>query len=155
MSTLIKHLRSLNRKERFILLNEALGANTFRLENGFRDRLGGLIKTAVPPDAFVAMDYHLDWIQMAIYLLGNPPPPGVERFIPKRNLSEQFNENQEDVDLLVAFPGDATTHLVMIEAKAETGWDRGQLRSKATRLRRIFDRRRSGVGLTTPHFVLM
>ncbi|MDE2668487.1 MAG: hypothetical protein OXI51_02405 [Chloroflexota bacterium] len=68
MATLIEHLESFNRKERFILLKEALGEGTFRLDAGFRDTLGAAVDVTIPPNAFVAMDYHLDWIQMALHL---------------------------------------------------------------------------------------
>ena len=54
MSALIEHLRSFNRKERFILLREALGSDT--LGDAFRRRLGDCIGVPVPADAFVAMD---------------------------------------------------------------------------------------------------
>ena len=40
MSTLIEHLRSFNRKERFILLRRTLGRDTFQLDGSFRERLG-------------------------------------------------------------------------------------------------------------------
>ncbi len=148
MTTLIEHLESFNRKERFILLNEALGEKTFRLDGGFRHALGQAAGVKVPPDAFVAMDYHLDWIQMALYLAANPSPPSP---IPNSDL---FKANQEDVDLLVAFDGDGTTHLILVEAKMETGWTNKQLHSKAQRLRHIFGRDGPGSDLARPHFVL-
>ncbi len=148
MSDLITHLRSFNRKERFILLREALGAKTFSLDNDFRERLGNLLGLTVPADTFVAMDYHLDWLQMALYLAATPSPPSP---IPNDDL---FKANQEDVDLLVAFDGAGTTHLVLVEGKMETGWTNSQLRSKAQRLRLIFCTDRPGTSLATPHFVL-
>ena len=148
MSTLIDHLRSFNRKERFILLHEALGEDTFTLDEGFRARLGASIGVPVPADAYVAMDYHLDWLQMALYLAATPAPPSP---IPNSDL---FRANQEDADLLVAFDQDATTHVVLLEAKMETGWTNKQLHSKAQRLRLIFGSDRPGVDLATPHFVL-
>ena len=37
---LIKQLRTYNRRERFILLQAALGSETFTLDAGFRRRLG-------------------------------------------------------------------------------------------------------------------
>ena len=146
MPSLVDHLRSFNRKERFILLSDALGRE--RLGEGFRTRLGEAIGMAVPAAAYVAMDYHLDWLQMALYLAGNPEPP---KRIPKGDL---FAGNQEDVDLLVAFDGESTTHLVLVEAKVETGWTNKQLRSKSERLARIFGEGRPGAHLTTPHYVL-
>ena len=148
MSNLITHLRSFNRKERFILLREALGTDTFCLDDAFRERLGDLLGVTVPADAFVAMDYHLDWLQMALFLAATSSPPSS---IPNDDL---FKANQEDVDLLVAFDDAATTHLVLLEAKMETGWTNSQLRSKAERLRLIFGTGRPGAGLATPHYVL-
>ena len=149
MPTLIEYLRSFNRKERFILLREALGGETFRLNESFRRRLGDLLGISIPADAFVAMDYHLDWLQTSLYLTATPSPP---KPIPNDGL---VSGNQEDVDLLVAFEDSATTHLVLIEAKVETGWTNKQLRSKADRLDLIFRHRRPGADLATPYFVLM
>ncbi len=94
------------------------------------------------------MDYHLDWLQMALYLAATPSPPSP---IPNDDL---FKANQEDVDLLVAFDDTATTHLVLVEAKMETGWRNSQLRSKAQRLRLIFGTGRPGAASATPRFVL-
>ena len=155
MSDLITRLQSFNRKERFILLREALGGRTFSLEAGFRERLGALIGVRVPTDAFVAMDYHLDWLQMALFLARTPTPP---QFIPKGDVlsegQEDLNANQMDIDLLVAFDTEAKTHLVLLEAKMETGWSNLQMRRKAKRLRQIFgDHPHSDVA--RPHFVLL
>ncbi len=153
MSDLIEHLRSFNRKERFILLCEALGSDT--LGDTFRERLGEAIGVTVPADAFVAMDYHLDWLQMALYLARTPNPPSP---IPKQDVlgegPAEFNANQMDVDLLVAFDEDAGTKLLLLEAKMETGWTNRQMCTKANRLRQIFgdpaDR-----SLADPRFVLL
>ncbi len=146
MSGLIEHLRSFNRKERFILLREVLGSDT--LGDVFRRRLADCTGVAVPADAFVAMDYHLDWLQMALYLAATPSPP-------ERISNDQLvSGNQEDADLLVAFDVDSTTHVVLIEAKVETNWTNRQLNSKAGRLSRIFGEGRPGVHLATPHYVL-
>ena len=151
-SDLIALLRSFNRKERQILLSEALrreeGEAVFSLDAGFRERLGGEIGVTVPADAYVAMDYHLDWLAMALHLAATPDLP--ER-IPNDGL---FEANQEDVDLLVAFEAADGAHLALIEAKGVTGWTNAQQDSKARRLRSIFGDG-DGSGLATPHFVLM
>ena len=154
MSDLIRYLRSFNRKERFSLLQEALGANTFCLDDDFRERLGGVVDLSIPAESFVAMDYHLDWLQMALYLTRTPDRP---RYIPKKAVlgdgQKDINANQMDVDLLVAFDEDATTHLVLLEAKLETGWTNRQMGEKATRLDQIFpDPPAAGV---RPYFVLL
>ena len=152
MSTkVIDHLKSFNRKERFLLLCEALGFDdqTFRLAEGFINKLSCRIGHEIPRDAYVAMDYHLDWLQMALYLASEPSPPD-----PIFN-DDLVKANQEDIDLLVAFGESGTTHLVLIEAKGDTGWTNDQLGSKADRLKRIFGESRPGAGLVKFHFVMM
>ena len=101
------------------------------------------------------MDYHLDWIQIAIHLakisdIGTVfDNPGFK----------DFNADQEDIDLLVGFDnGDADlplTHLVLIEAKAYLPWTNKQLKSKTGRLREIFGEDGKQAGAVVPHFVLM
>ena len=160
----IDYLRLLNRKERFHLLREALGKTTFRLAECFRARLQCCLSdslrggTSIPPDAFVAMDYHLDWIGMALRL---SPPTNRRRARPdpfplKRIANDGLvSGTQQDVDLLVAFPDDATMHLVMIEAKGDTDWSNNQLDEKAERLDWIFSVERPWSDSISPHFLLM
>ncbi len=156
MSDIIKYLRLLNRKEHFFLLRETLGKGTFCLSKQFRTKLrnclnkGSRKKLSIPPGAFVAMDYHLNWIQMALYLAANKPPPRAH--IKNDKL---YYRNPEDIDLLVAFDDGPKTHLILIEAKAHTGWTNEQLKSKADRLKLIFNEDRHGRELVTPHFLLM
>jgi hypothetical protein len=97
----------------------------------------------------MAMDYHLSWIAAAIYLHAHP-----ECSFPIRNEGE-IQQNQEDVDLLVAFEAGAETHLVFIEAKGVTSQSNSQLMSKADRLRQMFGddgQRWPGVW---PHFAIV
>lgn len=145
-------LRSFHRKERQLLLSEVLrreeDEEVFRLGDGFRERLGVEIGVAVHPGAYVAMDYHLDWLGVALRLAAASGPPEP---IPNDGW---FKATQEDIDLLVAFRDEDETHVVLIEAKGVTGWNNAQLASKAERLRRIFGDG-PGFGLATPHFVLM
>ena len=150
MATLLENLRSLNRKERFILLREALGQHTFTLDSAFRASLKRSFGVDVPPDAFVAMDYHLDWIQMALYLTENPE---AETPIPDPD-QELFKANQQDVDLLVAFEGKSKTHVTLVEAKVETAWNNRQLCSKARRLRAIFGEEGGRYSFAKPYFLL-
>ena len=102
----------------------------------------------VPGDAYVAMDYHLDWLQMALYLADKPER---QERVPNDDL---VAGTQEDADLLVAFEGESTTHLVLVEAKVETGWTNKQLKSKADGLPGSSARAVPGTHLTTPHYVL-
>lgn len=66
-----------------------------------------------------------------------------------------MNANQEDIDLLLAFEQDSTTHLFLVEAKADTGWTVRQIASKARRLRRIFGEDGLAFEGVEPHFVLV
>ena len=135
----IDYLRLLNRKERFHLLREALGETTFRLDERFRTRLQSCLRdsprgaVSIPPDAFVAMDYHLDWVGMALRLAADGSVQARRDRIANDGL---VSGTQQDVDLLVAFPDGPTTHLVMIEAKGDTHWRNEQLDRKAERLKR-------------------
>ena len=135
MSQLIEHLKSFNRKERFILLEKVLRRNTFRLSDNFRKELSDCLELGfeIPDCAYVAMDYHIDWIKMAVYLAKNPESKGT--VIRSEKGIEGINENQQDVDLLVAFTRGSATHLVLIEAKADTSWNYKQLRDKCNELK--------------------
>lgn len=151
---LIEVLRRFNRKERFHLLHHVLGCEnwSFRLGDKFRMALGSNIGEPVPGDALVMMDYHLDWISMAVWLSERSEPPTKQ--------SPVLNEagvagNQEDIDLLVAFRSKGVVHLVLVEAKGDTPWSNGQLKSKATRLREMFGDEIPNGATTRPHFVLM
>ena len=159
MSRVIEHLRSLDRKERFAVMREALGFHPEapRLDDGFRQKLGACIGRPVPAYAFLAMDYHLDWIRLALHLAANPH---IEPETPFPNPSfDDFNRNQEDVDLLVAFEGNDAgrwiTHLVLVEAKAYLPWSNSQLKSKAERLGGIFGPDGKGHAAVSPRYVLM
>ena len=80
------------------------------------------------------MDYHLDWLHAGLFLaLPENDEEGVHL-----NTETVASDNQEDIDLLVAFEAEDITHLILIEAKAATGWTNKQTLSKAERLQRIF-----------------
>ena len=159
MTQVIEMLRSLDRKERFAVLREALGLddNAPVLNAGFRDRLSACIDVAVPKTAFIAMDYHLDWIEIALHLADDP---GIDLEKPFESpAADRINRNQQDVDLLVAFnapePSGPVTHLVLIEAKAYLYWTNSQLKGKTKRLGLIFGDDGTRRGVVKPHFVLM
>ena len=58
-------------------LDELVKATRALQDSLFRERLSTCIGVPVPDHAFVAMDYHLDWIQMALHLAENSAPrPG-------------------------------------------------------------------------------
>ena len=128
-----------------------------RLSGRFRTTLSDCLGVDVPERAFLAMDYHLDWIELALHFAENPdiepgsPFPG--------NGFGDINKDQEDIDLLVAF-GEAAadppkTHLVLTEAKAYLPWTNEQWKSKARRLAAIFGVEGKRHQTVCPHFVLM
>ena len=159
MSQVIEMLRSLDRKERFAVLRDVLGfdCRTPELNECFRQRLSDCIRVEVPKKVFLATDYHLDWIQIAVHLAENPDIDWDKPF--DSPAVDEINRNQQDVDLLVAFEASEATspsaHLVLIEAKAYLGWTNGQLSSKTARLGRIFGDDGTKAGVVQPHFVLM
>ncbi len=163
MPRVIEALRSFDRKERFAVLRETLGFDLEapHLDYGFRAKLNNCIdkkkEIQCPQQAFLAMDYHLDWIEMALDRAARRETGPKSPFLNK-NFSE-INKNQQDVDLLIAFEadvtGNTTTHLVLIEAKAYLYWNNAQLIEKANRLRVIFGEDGERWKFVRPHYVLM
>ena len=155
MSQVIEILRSLDRKERFAVLREALGFDDFapELNASFRDRLSECIDVAVPETALVAMDYHLDWIEIALHLAEDPGIDLEDAF--ESPAADRINKNQQDIDLLVAFDDGPMTHLVLIEAKAYLNWTNRQLAGKTKRLGLIFGDDGTHRHVVKPYFVLM
>ena len=145
MTDLLKILESFNRKERFFLIAQALGCSSsgepaFSLSDSLRDQLEAKIDVAIPLEpelVFVAMDYHLDWLQAAL-TLAHASQGEKSKFSNEGEEGPVIEGTPEDVDLLVAFKAGETFHLILVEAKAYSGWTNKQLSSKADRLRTIF-----------------
>lgn len=142
------YLRRLNRKERFFLVGFALGNESFRLDDDFREKLSGKAEVAIPEDAFVAMDYHLDWLFAAMTLAATDGAPGSYP-----NDTGFIKGTQEDIDLLVAFDTDEGSHVILVEVKGVTSWSNCQFRSKVERLDAAFQA--PDVSRVTPYLVLM
>jgi hypothetical protein len=151
MMTLLQYLESFNRKERFFLIGDALGNPAFQLSDDFRAKLNTAFGIHPPSNAFAAMDYHLDWIHASMFL---SLPENDEEAV-HENKKTVATGNQEDADLLVAFEQGDIIHLMLVEAKAETGWTNKQMCSKAKRLRRIFGDDGTNYPKVKPHFGLM
>ena len=131
---LIEWLEAFNRKERFFLVGNALGNTNFNLSDEYRTKLHSVLGIHPPQPSFVAMDYHLDWIHAGLFLSSSANQLNKVH----ENKVPIVTANQEDIDLLVAFEDLGVTHLLMIEAKAATGWTNKQTLSKAVRLREMF-----------------
>lgn len=132
MTDLITILKSFNRKERFFLIGQALGNSHFILADSFKKKLSDKLELNIPSNAFVAMDYHIDWIFASLFLFLNPKKH------PPYKTDGALTATQEDVDLIIAFIDRDIYHLILIEAKGETSWSNKQLNSKSERLKKIF-----------------
>lgn len=149
--SLVSYLESFNRKERFFLVGAALGNPSFRLCDEFRGALERGFDVAIPPDAFVAMDYHLDWLYGA--LVSWMSRAEAKTIYP--NGDGLIEANQEDADLIVAYDTDDGTYILLLEAKGYTGWTNEQMTSKAKRLRAIFGEDGSAFPRVHPHLGLV
>ena len=159
MSSLLETLRAFERKERFAILTAAIGFNPDKilLDASFRRKLEECVEQSIPTRVFLAMDYHLDWLEIALLVHGTESPP--QSAFPHERARE-INSNQQDIDLLLAFEledhaGNTISHLVLIEAKAFSSWNNEQLIAKAGRLRKIFGNDGTRHQFVQPHFVLM
>lgn len=145
---LITLLKNFNRKERFFLIGQVLGNKGFTLSQSFRDQIGEKLSIEIPVDSFVAMDFHLDWIYATLLASTKESL----NFIEPNPL--KLNSNQEDIDLFIAFKQNENYHLILIEAKAETGWTNKQLSSKSTKLKAIFGEDKCIWKNIIPHFLI-
>ncbi len=150
MQSLIDNLSAFNRRERFFVVGWALDNPLFNLGDEFREQVRTDIGMEIPPGAFCAMDFPLDWIMGCLWLS--------KKSRPTYSVLEtgEVNRKGDDVDLIVAYQAAEKTQLLMFEAKGVTGWKNSQLQSKAERLGQIF-----GIGGTPniwpgvePHFIL-
>ena len=129
-----------NRKERYHLLVNALANSTgmFEISHDYELKIKEIIKLEKDDYevVFVAMDYHLDWMHVALqcYKKGRL----ANDLTSMSNDGKIFKAIQQDVDLLVVFKQEQHYYVVMIEAKADTGWNNKQLLKKAKRLKEIF-----------------
>jgi hypothetical protein len=145
----IDYFKRFNRKERFFLVGSALGNAGFCLSADFRALIGAALDLEIPADAFVAMDYHLDWVYASLVLARSGGDRG-----PYENPDRLIRAQQEDMDLLVAFHEHDVCRVVLLEAKAATGWGNKQFQSKAVRLKEIFGEAGDSWAGVTPYFLI-
>jgi len=149
MTSFVNNLDRLNRKERYFLIGMALGNPMFKLSSAFRQKLSKKYGFTVPDTAFVAMDYHLNWIFVAAALAFDNPV--------KDNIFDNggriVDGTQEDVDLLVAFEDKSSmNHVIMLEAKGFTAFSNRQFKHKMERIKSIFDEKGDRWPEVKPYF---
>lgn len=155
-NSLIDNLKSFNRKERFYLIGQMLGNPEFRMDDNQLDKISNLIGLTIPRKYFAAMDYHLDWIYVSLFLTQEHGGKIFPRnFIDNnKKVDLQISGTQEDVDFLIAFVDhENTTHIVMIEAKGDSYFSNGQLDSKNKRFKAIFGNENTWPNVR-PHFLI-
>jgi hypothetical protein len=141
-----------NRKERYHLVHKACGG--FKPSSEFCSDLHKALNVQVDPDtAWMGMDYHLDWLSaiLAIMFDGSyedflaDTPADTEdgrekRWEPAGRSGLVIEGNQQDLDLVILAKekNSKKIHLIMIEAKLDSGWTTDQLKTKGQRLGELF-----------------
>jgi hypothetical protein len=129
-------LASLDSHERPILFQWAT-QRAFALGEDVRAHLGSAIDREIPADAFVAMDYTLDWLYAATVICQGKDPLTTFQQWPVNHLL--LRASIEDIDLLIAWEDrHRHRHTVLVEAKGFTGWTNKQVQGKIDRLAAIF-----------------
>jgi hypothetical protein len=88
-------------------------------------------------NAFVAMDYTLDWLYAATQWCLHSEVAKPHRPTPWPG-GDALAASSEDIDLLIAWADDHGPHVILMEAKGFTGWRNGQMMHKVQRLSAIF-----------------
>jgi len=167
IETIVRNLKLFNAKERDHLMRFAyLGENAAydppdwedvprhflhkAFDEKLKDKLGLGSETSC---VFAGMDYHLDWLFVALWLSSNHPewspashdlpPIEMDEHNADPKISDLYTDfrpvmgNQEDVDLLVVYRNADGYAIVLVEAKGSAKFDRVQLARKLIRLDRI------------------
>lgn len=137
---LVDALRAFNRREGQILYEWAYGERTlghrFITEVSTHLARRGSGGSAIPSNAYVAVDYPFDWLVGALAVVHG----GVGDL--EDGIGEPFDDLVEgsrlDIDLLIAFPNGDGEHLILGDVKGFTAWSHSQLERKARRAAEIF-----------------
>jgi len=130
---LVNILERLNRKERFFLFKLVIDKTSFVLSDDLLKRLQTVTSLTIPRTAFFATDYHLDWLYAALTLYKEQDMHGVFSIT-----NVAVNNNQEDIDLIIAYKEEGYYQILLVEAKGTGSWTNKQLESKIRKLQAIF-----------------
>lgn len=155
---LVENLKALNAKERDHLMRYAyLGATdpydrhvprwlSTQMEAALRSHLKDAGFFAADAQCvFAGMDYHLDWLYVALLLACADEPKPVDCQTGLLDEAPPLGDStlgyligiHEDIDLLVVFADQKTTVVLCIEAKGDAAFNMKQLARKLIRLDRI------------------
>lgn len=138
--SLVSLLRHFNRKERYWLLNDALGSPP--ISNDYLKHLATTLGIAVPEgNVWWAMDYHFDWLHAALLCFErgctidslSEPQSNVANDADSTQKETYIKGNQRDIDLIIAFE----QTLLLIEAKGDGAWSQRQMKRKAERIKAL------------------
>ena len=134
---LAEALERFNRKERNLLVRDALGHKDKKLQlsANFCQRVTSALglEPSLRETAWWSTDYHIAWLAgaLAVYLNDTDALASGQKNPKDAKTGRRLVEgNQEDIDLLIA----SEPHLIMIEAKAYGAWENNQIASKLDRL---------------------
>jgi hypothetical protein len=157
VSELTDILDQFNRKERNLLIRDALGhssSQALSLDEAFRNRIGAALGgLQIPKDAWWATDYHLNWIAGALVLrrYGEEAIGSAQIDISVDSPRRLVERSQEDVDLLIAFD----TTMILVEVKAFGYFSNKQIDSKLDRWRLLKRQSELPGSNVIFHFMLM
>lgn len=148
MNNLLQNLKNFNAKERFFLIGEIIGNPELHPTSSYIKNISQQLGLNIDKIAFSAMDYHLDWLYACLEKTENPDAKIFN------NHKKTILGQQEDIDFIIGYIEKDITHLILIEAKATTGWTNAQLKSKAERLAKIFGSDGKKWKNVAPHFII-
>jgi hypothetical protein len=143
MHTLQSLLISFDRKERHALLDKIFEDKIRYFSKNFIASLKKATGIDIPSSYIWFIDYHLDWIEAAIfYHLNKLDTNKIHSIHTDGNESYPkftLDFTQRDIDFLVYFKVNGCSKFIMVEAKYDTNWDNKQFNIKANRLKTIYN----------------
>lgn len=139
----LNNLRALNRKERDWLTRFVFKDHCLKLLNtvlGWKFQSEYELNKAFEVEYF--MDYHLNWLVFAAEHGESLQAESVEHRNGRFEGASPLRDSQQDVDALIVAidKSSGEVHLILLEAKLDSGMDQEQLKKKLPRLTEISQR---------------
>lgn len=141
MRSLQNLLTTFDRKERHALLDKVFRSNISHISSEFISEIQVELGIKIPDDPVWFLDYHIDWMEAAIFIYLNDKDLGDEccflRDGGEGHPRFTLEFTQRDIDFLIYFKQNDSDNLIMIEAKYDTSWGNKQVNAKLDRLEAI------------------